>query len=70
VDQDSEALLKELTDARDKIREQIERVKYGRPLYAMNRGVQVRGIMEQLTNTLRELEECITELEPNTAASH
>jgi hypothetical protein len=62
--QERRARLKELTEARDKVERQIDLLLIGNPLcVGRNRDVQVGGLIEELSDTLRELRECIAELE-------
>jgi len=67
MDQEDQARLNELIEARAKIKRQIEIMNGGRPFYGFDRDIQIKGTMAELNRTLRDLEECIAQLEPKNA---
>ena len=65
---DAEPSLSELIAARDKVQREIDILTSESPLYGRNRDVQVGGLIGQLTGTLRDLEQCISEWEATDAS--
>lgn len=59
MDEDKATRIKDLTGARNAVERQIEMLVSGAPPQATNRQLQVGELIEQLRNTLSELEECI-----------
>lgn len=59
MDDDSATHLKELIEARNAVEHQIELLMGGSPPQATNRELQIGELVNQLRNTLSELDECI-----------
>jgi len=60
-DADAEPTLKELIAARDKVQREIDVLTSGAPPYSTNRDSQVGGLIDELSETLRDLEQCIAD---------
>ena len=63
VEQNKKARLKELVDARDNILRQLDVLQQGGIYVPWNRDGQGAAATAELKDTLRQLEECIAELE-------
>ena len=58
------ALLKELTEAREKIQRQLDLMQTTAPIYgARNRQLQIGSVRDELIKELGEINECISDLE-------